>query len=132
MVVPNEEEIARVRIRITELLTRDRELKAELKENSRNILAAEQYLASLLGTTVSEISSVKSITDHLEETLRRENRPMKAQQLLEVIQAIPGLENTALPTITTNLIRNSNKGKRFKKVAPNTYEVLKGKKEGDM
>ena len=72
MVISDNEEIIRVRSRIEELLTKDRELKAEIKENNRNIEIAEEYLASLLGTTVSEISSVKSIGDHLEEALRKE------------------------------------------------------------
>lgn len=129
MLIPNKEEVARVRLRIKEFLSKGRKLKAELKENDRNIMIAEQYLASLLGTTVSQISSVKSITDHLEEILLRENRPMKAQELLERICEIPGLEHTVLPTITTNLIRNSNKGKRFRKVLPNTYEALKEEEE---
>lgn len=122
----------RVKQRIENFLAKDRQLKAELKENSRNIQIAEEYLAHLLGKQVSEISSVKSITDHLEDLLFANMRPMKAQELWEMIRAIPGLENTALPTITTALIRNSNKGKRFKKVAPNTYELLVKKKEDDM
>lgn len=132
MVKANEEEINRVKARIEEFLVNDRRLKTELKENNRNIEIAEEYLASLLGTTVSEISSVKSIGDHLEEALRKNSRPMKAQELLAVIRTIPGLENTALPTVTTNLIRNSSKKKRFNKVAPNTYEALKKKEEEDM
>lgn len=132
MAITNEDEVMRVKQRIENFLAKDRQLKAELKENSRNIQIAEEYLAHLLGKQVSEISSVKSITDHLEDLLFANMRPMKAQELWEMIRAIPGLENTALPTITTALIRNSNKGKRFKKVAPNTYELLVKKKEDDM
>lgn len=131
MAITNEDEVMRVRQRIENFLAKDRQLKAELKENSRDIQIAEEYLAHLLGKQVSEISSVKSITDHLEDLLLANNRAMKAQELWENIRAIPGLENTALPTVTTALIRNSNKAKRFKKVAPNTYELL-AKKEGDM
>ena len=129
-ITSNEEEVMRVRQRIEEFLAKDRQLKTELKENSRNIQIAEEYLANLLGKPVSEISSVKSITDHLEDILRANMCAMKAQELWERIRAIPGLENTALPTVTTALIRNSNKGKRFIKVTPNTYEALK--KEEDM
>ncbi|MCD9186295.1 MAG: winged helix-turn-helix domain-containing protein [Pyrinomonadaceae bacterium] len=128
----NEEEVMQVRQRIEEFLAKDRQLKAELKENNRNIQIAEEYLAHLLGKQVSEISSVKSITDHLEDILRANMRPMKAQELWEMIRAITGLENTALPTVTTALIRNSNKGKRFEKVAPNTYELLIKKEEENM
>lgn len=130
MAITNEDEVMRVKQRIENFLAKDRQLKAELKENSRNIQIAEEYLAQLLGKQVSEISSVKSITDYLEDILRANMRPMKAQELWENIRRIPGLENTALPTVTTALIRNANKGKRFKKVAPNTYEALK--KEVDM
>jgi predicted PilT family ATPase len=132
MAMTNEDEVMRVRQRIEEFLAKDRQLKTELKENSRNIQIAEEYLAHLLGKQVSEISSVKSITDCLENILRANNRAMKAQELWEMIRSIPGLENTALPTITTALIRNSNKGKRFKKVAPNTYELLTKKEEEGM
>ncbi len=130
MVTVSKEENNRVKARIEEFLANDRRLKTELKGNSRNLQIAEEYLASLLGTTVSEISSVKSITDHLEEILRQHNRPMKAQELWEKICEIPGLSNTALTTVTTTLIRYANRGKRFNKVAPNTYELLK--KEVDM
>lgn len=132
MTMTNEEEVMQVRQRIEEFLAKDRQLKAELKENNRNIQIAEEYLAHLLGKQVSEISSVKSITDHLEDILRANMRPMKAQELWEMIRAITGLENTALPTVTTALIRNSNKGKRFEKVAPNTYELLIKKEEENM
>lgn len=131
MPTPNKEEIVRVKIRITQLLARDRDLKSKLKRNKKDLESAEIYLASLLGKSVKEITKVKSITDWLEETLRRKGQAMKAQELLEEIQLIPGLEKTNLPTVTTALIRNSNKGKRFKKVAPNTYELLM-KEEEDM
>ena len=129
MVMTNEEEINRVKTRIEEFLAKDRELKVKLKENSRNLTITEEYLASLLHKPVSEITSVKSITDHLEEILREGGRAMKAQELWEKIQQVPGLASTALTTVTTTLIRNANKGKRFNKVAPNTYEL---KKEGGM
>lgn len=124
MVMTNEEEINRVKTRIEEFLANDRQLKLKLKENSKDLAIAENYLASLLKKPVSEVTSIKSITDHLEEILRKNNRAMKAQELVQEIQTIPGLFNTALTTVTTTLIRNSNKDKRFKKVAPNTYEVL--------
>lgn len=131
MPTPNKEEIVRVKIRITQLLARDRDLKSKFKRNKKDLESAEIYLASLLGKSVKEITKVKSITDWLEEILRRKGQAMKAQELLEEIQLIPGLEKTNLPTVTTALIRNSNKGKRFKKVAPNTYELLM-KEEEDM
>lgn len=125
MVMTNEEEINRVKTRIEEFLAKDRELKVKLKENSRNLMIAEEYLASLMHKPVSEITSVKSITDHLEKILREGGRAMKAQELWEKIQQVPGLASTALTTVTTTLIRNANKGKRFNKVAPNTYELKK-------
>lgn len=120
----DKEEIERVKQRIEKLLEKDRRLKFRLKRNAEDLSDAEKYLASLLRRPVSEITSVKSITDHLEEILRRNERPMKAQELWDAIRDIPGLMGTALPTVTTALIRNANKGKRFKKVAPNTYELL--------
>ena len=123
MVVTNEEEINRVKIRIKKFLDNDRRLKSELKENSRYLAIAESYLASLMQKPVSEVTSVKSITDHLEDILRQNNRAMKAQELWENITQIPGLADTALTTVTTTLIRYANKGKRFEKVAPNTYEI---------
>lgn len=126
----SEEEINRVKTRIEEFLAEDRELKVKLKENSRNLTIAEEYLASLMHKPVSEVTSVKSIADHLEEILRENGRVMKAQELWEKIQQVPGLASTALTTVTTTLIRNANKGKRFEKSAPNTYELLK--KEGGM
>lgn len=129
MVMTNEEEITRVKLRITEFLAKDRKLKAEIKENKKYLDITEKYLASLLGKSVKEITKVKSITDHLEDILDKHGRPMKAQELLEKIQNIPGLVETALPTVTTTLIRNSNKGKRFRKTAPNTYELLKKMEE---
>jgi hypothetical protein len=131
MVTPNKEEIVKVKIRITQLLARDRDLKSKLKKNKKDLESAEIYLASLLGKSVKEITKVKSITDWLEDILRRKGLAMKAQELLEEIQLIPGLEKTNLPTVTTALIRNSNKARRFKKVAPNTYELLT-KEEGNM
>ena len=120
----DKEEIERVKQRIEKLLEKDRRLKFRLKRNGEDLSNAENYLASLLRKPVSEITSVKSITDHLEEILRRNERPMKAQELWEWIRDIPGLLGTGLPTVTTALIRNANKGKRFRKTAPNTYELL--------
>ncbi len=125
MVMANEEEINRVKSRIEKFLALDRRLKRRLKENSRDLASAENYLALLMRKPVSEVTSVKSIADHLEEILRRNNRSMKAQELWEKICEIPGLANTALTTVTTTLIRYANKEKRFKKVAPNTYEIRK-------
>ncbi len=121
----DEEEINRVKARIQKLLAKERRLKFMLKENNRDIASTENYLASLMRKPISEITSVKSITDHLEEILRQNDRPMKAQELWEKICEIPGLANTALTTVTTTLIRYANKGKRFNKVAPNTYEIRK-------
>lgn len=126
----NEEgEISRVKMRIEEFLAEDRRLKSQLKENSRNLAIAERYLASLMQKSVSEVTSVKSIADLLEDILRQNDRAMKAQELWENIIQTPGLASTALTTVTTTLLRYANKGKRFNKVAPNTYEI---KKEEDM
>ena len=121
----DEGEISRVKMRIEEFLAEDRKLKSQLKENSRNLAIAENYLASLMQRPVSEVTSVKSIADLLEDILRQNNRAMKAQDLWEDITQIPGLASTALTTVTTTLLRYANKGKRFNKVAPNTYEIRK-------
>lgn len=125
MVIRNEEEINRLRIRIKECVETDRRLKDELRKNKKIWKSAEEYLASVLETPISEISLDKSLTDHLEEILRKHKRPMKAVELLNEIQAIPGLSHTAATTLNTTLLRNSGKGKRFRKVSTGMYEILK-------
>lgn len=127
MTIRDEEEIARVKLRIDQFLEKGRELKVKVRENDKALEIAENYLASLLRKSVKEITRVKSITDHLEDILRKNNRPMKAQKLLEKLHEIPGLMMTTLPTVTTTLIRNSKDGKRFEKVAPNTYKLREEK-----
>jgi hypothetical protein len=127
MVQRNEREIAKVKLELEEKLIKRRRLKQEQIENDTVINTLENYLAYLVGKPVEEISSTKSISDWLEYILREKGLPMRVKDLLFEVRQIPGLEHTALQTITGVLIRYSNKGKRFERVAPNTYYILEEK-----
>lgn len=124
MVFREEQEIERVKGGIQEKLAERRELKLALAKNDEDMRALEGYLAYLLGKPVSEISVVKSIPQNLAGILRNKGHPMRAKELLTELRRIPGLENTAMQTLTGALIRYVNKGKKFQRVAPNTYWVL--------
>ncbi len=127
MVVKNKAEIEQLKIQIQEKLVKRRKLKSDLTELDKDLQTLENYLAYLLGKPVSEISGIKSIPDHLENILRSKGHSMSAKELVAAITKIPGLEQTAQQTVTGALIRYVNKGKRFIRTAPNTYDVKEAK-----
>ncbi|MEJ7848377.1 MAG: hypothetical protein WKF92_09835 [Pyrinomonadaceae bacterium] len=125
MAASNEAEIEKVQQEIQELLGRKYQLRIEISNVDRSVETLENYLAYLSGKPVGEVSVSKSIKDHLIDILKAKQAPMHSKELLEAIRQLdPGLEHTAFQTVTGVLIRNSNKGKYFKRVAPNIYGIL--------
>lgn len=126
MVGSDNEEIERMRQKLQEKLIKRAELKLLTSENEKDIKSCQSFLDFLLGTPFDEISSPRTISQILTEILKEANRPLHARELVEALRrGYPGFENTGHQTVTGALIRNVNKGKRFKRVAPNVYDVLK-------
>jgi hypothetical protein len=130
MVVRNNEEVERIQQKLKERLVMRKELKSSTSENEKEIKQLESYLAFLIGKPVGEISTPNSIPIILLEILKTAGRPLHAKELVEALRrSYPGYENTAHQTVTGALIRYVNNKKRFKRVAPNVYDVLKEDEE---
>lgn len=125
MVVKNDEEARRVMQEILERRALRKEIKAKQLENDRRLKSLESLHAYLTGNP--ESAGAQNIPEILEKILRESRRPLHAKILVEAVRRFPGFEETAHQTVTGALIRLTNQGKRFTRVAPNTYDVLKEK-----
>lgn len=66
-----------------------------------------------------------TIADVTEDILRRVGKPMHMDDLLKAVRKRKGYDQLAKETLTTALWRLAKQGRRFKNVAPNTFELLK-------
>lgn len=124
MVVRNDDEAQQAMEEILERRALRKELKAKQLENDRKLKSLESLYSYLTGNPDGPWA--QSIPELLEKILRDAQRPLHAKLLVEAVRRFPGFEETGHQTVTGALIRLTNQGKRFKRVAPNTYDILEG------
>jgi len=117
------DEVLEIDRKLEKRVAERKEIELMLAENTAEINSLETRKAFLLKKDVSEITVLKSIPDHLEEILT-ERGATHCKILVEELKR-RGV-TAAKYTVSTALMRNAKKGKRFVYVGPNIYDVLKG------
>jgi hypothetical protein len=100
-----------------------RELEITLTEKAELEFTLRQRLMHLEGTEQLVLQNKLKSPDAIELVLREKGGPMRAVDITDELRRM-GFYNIDKQAVTSTLVRYNQKGKRFVRVAPNTFDLI--------
>jgi len=103
--------------------TNNQRLRAQLAESNNRLKVMREARRMLRGEKPSKPKL--TIADVVEDILRKAEKPLHMDDIVAALRKRSNFHQIAKETVTTALWRLAKQKRRFRNVAPNTFELMK-------